>query len=72
MSQNNIFEGVELSNNGTHLSLVGKDLDHVPKNIHSHFGSSIESLDLSFNNITYVSFGYGAIAISVFVTKHFY
>lgn len=46
-----ILKEAKLTENGTHLSLVGKGLDHIPREIHGKFGSYIVSLDLSWNDI---------------------
>jgi hypothetical protein len=43
---------IEVTNNGTHLSIVGKDLKSIPRELHGRFGGSIQSLDLSFNQLT--------------------
>lgn len=47
-----VLNDVELTNNGTHLSIVGKDLKSIPRELHGRFGGSILSLDLSFNQLT--------------------
>ncbi|KAL9658291.1 hypothetical protein ABK040_015611 [Willaertia magna] len=46
------LDDAQLTNNGKHLSIVGKDLKIVPPNIYSKYGSNIESLDFSFNQLT--------------------
>jgi len=52
MTDKGVYEGIELTNNGTHLSLVGKDLASIPRDLHGRFGGSIQSLDFSFNQLT--------------------
>lgn len=46
------------TNNNTHLGIVGRDLEEIPQELHGRFGSAVESLDFSFNQISYVSISF--------------
>jgi len=47
-----LLSDVKPTNNGTHLSVVGKDMTEIPNDLHSRFGSGIEEIDFSFNQIS--------------------
>lgn len=54
-NENSTFslDEVQATNNGTQVSIVGKDLESIPAGLYQKFGSSIASIDLSFNQIQY-------------------
>eukprot|EP01080_Neovahlkampfia_damariscottae_P008255 gene8255-79_t len=42
---------LKLTNNQTHLSVAARDIEEIPDNLYSLFGTQIESLDFSYNQI---------------------
>ncbi|KAL0481595.1 hypothetical protein AKO1_012513 [Acrasis kona] len=45
------LEGISTTNNGTHLSIIGRDLESIPTDLASQFGEGITELHLNHNNI---------------------
>jgi hypothetical protein len=45
------LQGIETTENGHHLSIVGRDIESIPDDLVDRFGASIRALDFSFNQI---------------------
>lgn len=45
---------IEISFDGSHLSIVGQGLDHIPEYLGKKYGENTKQLDLSDNNLKFV------------------